>query len=130
MMNFKTCYSFAGAAFAVLVAAGSLAGCFSDRVTISPPTGQELCTGVARPNVVRIDNFAFSPSVLNVARGTEVTFVNCQSNVQHTSTSDTGVWNSNLLPQYVTFTRTFDAAGSFPFHCEPHPTMKGTIGVS
>ncbi|HEU0051922.1 MAG TPA: plastocyanin/azurin family copper-binding protein [Longimicrobium sp.] len=130
-MNLKSVYCFAGAAFAALLAAGGLAGCFSERVSITPPTGQELCTGVAPPNVVRIQNFSFSPNVLNVARGTTVTFVNCEAGgIQHTSTSDTGLWNSNLLPQYTTFTRTFDAAGTFPFHCVPHPTMKGTVGVS
>jgi plastocyanin len=127
-MNLRASYSFACAAFAALVAAGGLAGCFSEHVTFTPPTGQELCTGPQPADVVRIVDFGFSPATVTVARGQKVTWVNCSASAtQHTSTSDAGAWDSGLLPQYATFVRTFDAAGSFPFHCNPHPFMKGTI---
>ena len=29
----------------------------------------------------------------------------------------------------ATFTQTFDQTGSFPYHCEPHPSMTGTVIV-
>ena len=128
-MNLKTSYSFACAAVAALVAAGSLAGCFSERQTFMPPTGQELCTGTQPANVVRIQDFAFSPAVSTVPRGTEVTFVNCGAQ-QHTATSDNGVFDSDLLVQYATFTYTFETAGNYPYHCDPHPFMKAQITVS
>jgi len=129
-MNMRASYSFACAAFAALVAAGGLAGCFSEHATFTPPTGQELCSGAQPADVVRIVDFGFSPAQVNVAKGSKVTWVNCSaSSTTHTSTSDTNAWDSGSLTQYQTFERTFDAAGSFPFHCTPHPFMKGTIVV-
>jgi plastocyanin len=129
-MNIRASYSFAGAAFAALVAAGGLAGCFSEHVSVTAPTGQDLCVGAQPADVVRIVDFAFSPAQVTVPKGGKVTWVNCSASAtQHTSTSDGGVWTSGFLPQYATFERTFDAAGSFPFHCEPHPFMQGTIVV-
>jgi plastocyanin len=129
-MNLRASYSFACAAFAALVAAGGLAGCFSEHVTFTPPTGQELCTGAQAADVVRIVDFGFSPATVNVAKGGRVTWVNCSASAtQHTSTSDAGAWDSGLLVQYATFEHTFGAAGSFPFHCNPHPFLKGTIVV-
>jgi plastocyanin len=129
-MNLRASYSFACAAFAALVLAGGLAGCFSEHVTVTPPTGEELCTGTQAANVVRIVDFAFTPAAVTVPRGGTVKFVNCSAqSIQHSSTSDTGVWNSGLLPRFATFDHTFDAAGAFPFHCNPHPFMKGTVTV-
>jgi len=129
-MNLRAIYSFACAAFAALVTVAGLGGCFSEHVTVAPPTGEELCAGAQPANVVRIIDFGFVPSNVTVARGATVTFVNCSAqSIQHTSTSDAGVWNSGLLARFATFERTFDAAGSFPYHCNPHPFMKGTVVV-
>ena len=128
-MNAKSTYSFACAAFAAAVAVASLAGCFSEHVAITQPSGEELCTGVAPANVVRIQDFAFSPAQINVARGGTVIWVNCGTN-QHSSTSDAGgVWDSGFLARFATFSRTFDTAGNFPFHCNPHPFMQATVVV-
>ena len=63
------------------------------------------------------------------ARGTTVTWVNCDTPT-HTATSDVDVWDSGALTPGATFQRTFNTAGAFPFHCTPHPTMKGTVVVS
>ena len=129
-MNLRATYSFACAGFAALVAAGGLAGCFSEHVSVTAPTGQELCTGVQPADVVRIVDFGFSPAQVTVPKGGKVTWVNCSANAtQHSSMADGGAWNSGLLAQYATFERTFDATGSLPDHCNPHPFMKGTIVV-
>jgi plastocyanin len=52
--------------------------------------------------------------------------------VPHTSTSDTGVWNSgNLAAATGTYIRTFSAAGTFPYHCTIHGVaMAGTVVVT
>ena len=129
-MNLRASYSFACAAFAALVAAGGLAGCFSEHVSVTAPTGQELCVGAQPADVVRIVDFGFSPAQVTVPKGGKVTWVNCSAaSTQHTSTSDTPKWNSGLLGQYATYEQTFDASGSFPYHCDPHPFMKGTVIV-
>ena len=129
-MNLRASYSFACAAFAALVTVAGLGGCFSEHVAVTAPTGEELCAGTQPANVVRIVDFGFSPSTVNVAPGTTVTFVNCSAaGTQHSSTSNTSVWDSGLLARFATFQHTFAAAGSFPFHCTPHPFMQGTVVV-
>ncbi len=54
-------------------------------------------------------------------------------NLNHTVTSDTGAFNFNL-PGRNNFTAlppqfTFQSAGSFGYHCNIHPWMKGTVVV-
>ncbi|HEV7587707.1 MAG TPA: plastocyanin/azurin family copper-binding protein [Longimicrobium sp.] len=129
-MSMRAIYSFACAAFAAVVTAGGLAGCFSEHVSVTAPTGQELCVGAQAADVVRIVDFGFSPAQVTVPKGGKVTWVNCSASAtQHTSTSDTGVWDSGFLAQYATHQQTYAAAGSFAYHCNPHPFMKGTIVV-
>ena len=86
--------------------------------------------GVTGP-AVAIRNFAFSTDTLRVAPGAQVTWVNCESpQVEgHTTTSDDGVWDSGLLFSGDTFVRTFDEAGTFPYHCVPHPSMRAVVIV-
>ena len=126
-MNSRAAYSFSCAVFALSVASASLAGCFSERVAGSSPPPGTLCEGTPA-NVVQIRNFAFVQGTLNVTRGATVTWVNCDTET-HTSTSDASVWDSGALTPGSTFQRTFTAAGSFPFHCTPHPSMRGTVVV-
>jgi plastocyanin len=126
-MNPRAAYSFSCAAFALAVASASLAGCFSERVAGTNPPPGDLCEGTPA-NVIQIRNFAFVQNNLTVSPGTKVTWVNCDTET-HTSTSDNGVWESGALTPGSSFERTFTAAGSFPFHCTPHPSMKGTVVV-
>jgi plastocyanin len=81
--------------------------------------------------IVIIRDFQFTPSAVKVAPGTKVTWVNCGAagEESHTSTSNSNVWNSSLLAPGETFTREFPSAGSFPYHCTPHPGMVGTVTV-
>lgn len=76
-----------------------------------------------------IEDFAFVPATLNINVGDMVEWRN-RDNVSHTSTSDDGVWDSGLLALDQTFTYTFTLAGSYPYHCSPHPFMTGTIVVA
>ena len=71
-MNTRAAYSFACAAFAALIAAGSLAGCFSERVAGTDPPPGNLCEGTPA-NTIQIRKYAFVQTQLTVARGTQVT---------------------------------------------------------
>ncbi len=122
----RAIYSFTCAAFAFTVAAGALAGCFSERVA-GLPVNENLCEG-SPANVVQIRNYAFTQGQITVAPGTTVTWVNCDQDI-HTSTSDTGAWSSGQLSPTAIYTRTFATAGTFPYHCDPHPSMKGSVVV-
>ena len=79
-------------------------------------------------NSVNLQNFAFNPSTLTVKAGTTVTWTNSDS-VAHTVTSDGGAFDSGNLAPDQTFSHTFNTAGTYAYHCNPHPSMKGTIIV-
>ena len=76
---------------------------------------------------ISIINFAFTPSNVSINVNDSVTWTWVGS--PHTTTSDTGLWDSGVFGTGHTFTRTFTSAGSFPFHCTVHPFTTGTINV-
>jgi plastocyanin len=76
---------------------------------------------------INIINFAFTPNTASINVNDSVTWTWVGS--PHTSTSDTGLWDSGVFSTGHTFTRAFTSAGSFPFHCTVHPFMTGTITV-
>jgi plastocyanin len=78
---------------------------------------------------VAISGFAFDPPSLTVKVGTTVKWTN-QDSAPHTVASDGGDWESGQLSQGNSFTRTFDQAGTFAYHCSVHPAMKGTVVVT
>jgi plastocyanin len=79
---------------------------------------------------VTIQNFAFNSQTLTVAPGTTVIWTNKDS-VNHTVTSDTGAWpDSGSLATNQTFSHTFTTAGTYPYHCALHPSMKASVVVS
>lgn len=84
-------------------------------------------TGGRTAEVV-IQNMAFGPASLTVARGTTVTWTN-NENMTHTVTADNNSFSSPNINYLGTYSRTFNDAGTFPYHCTPHPQMKGTIVV-
>ncbi len=69
---------------------------------------------------------AFAPNPVAVAVGGTVTWTNNDST---THTSVGGAWNSGAIAPGGTFSMTFPAAGSFPYHCSIHPGMVGTVTV-
>jgi plastocyanin len=126
----------AGCAGVAALAAVILPACFSDHgmTEAQPATGS--CQLPETPDaegstLVFISGFAFHPAQVHVRRGARVTWVNCEQTggLSHTSTADAGAWHSPLVAPGATFTETFDAAGTFGYHCEPHPFMQGEVIV-
>jgi plastocyanin len=80
----------------------------------------------------------YSPNPVQVKVGQTVVWTN-KDTVQHTITSgspgsadsgkefDSGL--TKLLSPGSTFQHTFTKAGSFPYYCQLHPTMAGTVTV-
>jgi plastocyanin len=105
-----------------------LAACYSSpsSPTTSIPTGPDT---VLLPAGTFLSNGTqtFTPASLTVAAGTTVTFGN-NDNYQHTTTSDTNLWNATLNPA-GTFTFQFNTPGTYTYHCSLHPAEKGTIIV-
>ena len=90
------------------------------------------CTKASDPglNEVFIQSSDFSPSTITVAANTTITWTN-KDGMAHTVTSDTGTeLNSGNIPANGTWSHTFAAAGTYPYHCTLHPAMKGTVKVN
>jgi len=77
---------------------------------------------------VTISGYAFSPATIRVKVGGTVTWTN-QDPVAHTVTADGGSFDTKLISQGKSASVTFDKAGTYPYHCTPHPNMKGTVIV-
>jgi plastocyanin len=86
---------------------------------------------VAETVDVSIADFAFAPKTLNITVGDQVRWTNTDP-FTHTTTQDAANgWDSGDLSQNATFLQTFTKAGTYPYHCNKHPTqMKGTITVT
>jgi plastocyanin len=79
---------------------------------------------------VAIANFAFAPATLTVKKGTTVTWTN-NDTVAHTVTADSGEGpNSGDIDKGETYQYTFNTAGTFKYHCKPHPQMTATVIVT
>ena len=82
---------------------------------------------LATVTTVTIGDFFFSQDTITVNVGDTVRWTNTGIHT-HTTTSNTGVWDSGLMANGVTFEFQFNSAGSFPYICTLHPTlMKGLI---
>ena len=116
---------------------GALAlACFSER-----SGGPGISAGVCQVPVTTVDSmhflvairdFAFHPDSIDVPVGATVTWINCEDTGQetHTTTSDSsGVWASADLNAGARFSHQFPSAGTFPYHCTPHPFMLGKVVV-
>ena len=79
---------------------------------------------------INIQSMAFSPSNLSVTAGTTVKWTN-NDGMTHTVTSNDGAsFDSGNLGAGSSFSHTFSAAGTFPYHCTIHSSMTGTITVT
>ena len=78
---------------------------------------------------VLIEGFAFNPADITAKVGQTITFTNGDS-APHTASLDDGSCTTPQMAAGGSDGLTFTAAGTYPFHCSVHPTMKGTITVS
>ena len=86
-----------------------------------PPAGSTTTTIALAGNV-------FTPASPTIAKHTTITWYN-NSGVTHTSTSNTGIWDTGDIDAGNSKTTTFDSTGTFPYYCKYHPMMVGTITV-
>ncbi len=85
--------------------------------------------GGTKANEVIMSGSAFTPSTITVTAGTTVKWTNSDG-VNHTVTGNTGIFNSGTVVNNGTFSFTFTAAGTFPYHCTLHSGMTGTVVVN
>jgi len=97
------------------------------------PSPTPLLTPVAIANVkivTKNGQNAFDPAMLTVKVGTQVVWTN-DTNVPHTVTSDTGVFDTppDYLQPHQTFKVIFTKPGTYTYYCNFHLYMKGAIIV-
>ncbi len=84
-------------------------------------------------NVIRIANFSFTPAVVTVAAGSLVIFSNSASLTPHTATGVAGSLEPLCGVATLSFgaicTNRFMTPGVYPFFCNIHPSMTGTVVV-
>jgi plastocyanin/FtsP/CotA-like multicopper oxidase with cupredoxin domain len=88
--------------------------------------------GGAKTATVHVVDFQFNPDPVNIKAGDTVQWV--WDADDHSTTSDTAVWDSGVHNKPFTFSHTFPAAGTFPYHCVIHggagTGMHGTVIVT
>src|SRR5215203_4945405 len=72
---------------------------------------------------------AFDPAAVTATAGQVVAFTN-EDSVPHTFALDDASCDTGNIANGASGAIRFDAAGSYPFHCNVHPSMKGTVTVS
>ena len=85
-------------------------------------------TTAAQATSVTIKDFQFTPATVTIKVGGAVTWTNDGPST-HDVTADDGSFKSGSLATGKTYTRTFDTAGTFDYHCGIHPTMKAQVVV-
>ena len=83
-------------------------------------------------NTVSIKNYIFTPATIKVKVGTMVTWTNTDA-VSHNIVADklsSDAPNTKLFAKGESVSFTFNKAGTYAYHCFPHPYMHGTVVVT
>ena len=84
--------------------------------------------GEGGANTIVIRSFSFQPARLAVAKGATVTVTNAD-HVTHTLTSRDGSFDTRQLGAGKSARFVVHRSGTFPFACQIHPFMHGTLVV-
>ena len=77
---------------------------------------------------VHVKNFAFNPDSVTVLVGETIEWDN-QDVASHTVSADDNSFDSGNLGTGATYDHTFADAGTFPYHCDIHPSMVAKVIV-
>lgn len=111
-----------------LVAALAIVGGF---VALGAPAPAPAAEG---PEVLMVDNepdltrWHFDPATVTVPAGATVVWLN-KGKEDHSVTADDRSFDSGLKKTGATFSREFPRPGTYTYHCQPHPWMKGLVEV-
>ena len=121
----------AGAIVAAYVLSGNMnMGVEGSGNSVQQPTATPIPSNSTVVKIVaNAGSNSFSPNPVEVNVGDTVTWVNDDS-ARHTVTSEDGTFDSGMMGKGQSFSYTFDRAGQYPYFCEPHPNMVGTVVVT
>ncbi|MEA2596390.1 MAG: hypothetical protein QOF01_2859 [Thermomicrobiales bacterium] len=92
-----------------------------------PPPAEN--TAPAGATTVQIVNFGFDPPALTVPVGTTLAWTNNDA-APHTVTALDGTFDSGIFDPGGGFSWEFTTPGTFPYRCNLHPQMEGTVEVT
>jgi plastocyanin len=84
--------------------------------------------GAAIAAEVRMVNVKFRSDTVTILAGQAVRWTNTDP-IEHTVTFDAAEPGSPLIPPNGSYLHRFDKAGAYPYHCTPHPFMRGVVVV-
>ncbi len=90
--------------------------------------GSDLGASGPAAAVVRVASLKFGSDTTRVAPGQIVRWVN-RDPLEHTITFDAEGPPSGTVPVRGSYAVRFDRAGTYPYHCTPHPFMHGVVIV-
>ena len=110
----------------------------------NPTSSHEFVDLTAHDNVtVRMKNMEYIPKHIKVKKGTTVTWIN-EDDMEHNAMrehdesetphgavehADPGTFEGPMLAKGESYSFTFNEASGNPYHCAPHPWMKGNVEV-
>lgn len=105
------------------------------RRAVASPAARPASGGPARVTVEAVEpdqasptEWGFQPPRVEIRAGDTIVWRNAGSST-HTATADDGSFDL-ALPPGATRERRFEAAGTYAYHCTPHPWMKATVIVT
>ncbi len=120
---------FAGLSIALIAAVALIATGFLFYGNLIPTTPNEVVVIIAN-GASENASLGFEPSNITIGIGVNNTVVwKNEDSDGHTATSDIPEFDSGMIPPGGSFTHTFLRAGTYPYHCDPHPWMTGVVTV-
>lgn len=126
MLHTSTMYRTGGALFLAMAVGGFGLAAHSQ----AAPSRTAAAATMKKVLIKETNNrYHYTPLKITVAKGTTVTWTN-KTDVEH-NVSDTqnGMKVNKDIKQGKTVSFTFTKAGTYKYHCEYHPYMKGTVVV-
>jgi plastocyanin len=114
------------------LAAAGVAGCGSSKSSTAPVGTATANTGApTAPGQVAIVDYDFNPNTITVKAGGTVTWTNQDTSDHWVVSAPTSPASFDLGRQHTsaTVSHTFTAPGSYPYFCNLHNYMKGTVVV-
>lgn len=86
-------------------------------------TGQAMAV-----NTVSMGDNFFAPQSIIITAGSAIEWKN-DGVLPHTATSDSGLFDTGILKKTQSASQVFNTPGTYPYFCEVHPEMTGTVIV-
>jgi plastocyanin len=101
----------------------------SSQPATSPAAAPPAQAGPAvQSATVDIKSFKYKPVVVTVKKGGRVRWMNADA-AAHTATADGRSFDTQTIDKGKTRTVRMTRSGTFRYHCDFHPFMKGTVVV-